>query len=147
MTPMRPSGLAWIAAELRRAAGFALLVALIVQLPLVVMSVRGADAAEGSLLKTIISASQLPGLLLTAQKKAPPADDPTLIDPSAVAEGARSMMPPGVTLAALVNTMVMALVAYLAMRTLYAIRPWRAPSPAARGSDSGPDAPTLRRKP
>jgi len=129
---MRPSGVGRVSVEIRRAACFALIVAVIVQLPLVVMSVRGADAAEGGLLDTIISASQLPGLLLTAQKKDPPPADPALIDPSAVTEGARSMLPPGVTLAALVNTIVMALVAYLALRTLYAIRPRRAPSRAAR---------------
>jgi hypothetical protein len=125
-----------VAAEIRRAAGFALLVAAAVELPLALLSVRGADAAEpSSLLDTIVSASQLPGMLLTAQKEAPaPSADPAFIDPSALAEGARSVLPPGVTLAAAVNTIVMALVAYLALRTLHAIWPRRSPSRPLRAN-------------
>ena len=131
MTPMRAPDVGRVSVEIRRAACFALIVALVVQLPLVVLSVRGADAAEGGLLDTIASASQLPSLLLSA-KKDPPSADPALIDPSAVAEGARAVMPPGVSLASLVNTIAMALVAYLAMRALYVIWPRRTPQRAAR---------------
>ncbi len=133
MRPVRFSHNVRVSAEIRRAFGFALLVAAVVQLPLVVLAVRGADAAEpGSLLETLVSASQLPALLITAPKPEPPPRDPAFIDPSAVVEGARSVMPSGVTLVAAANTVVMALIAYMALRTLYVIWPRRTPSRAAR---------------
>ena len=133
MSPVRNSSLGRVSVEVRRAACFALLIAAIVQLPMVLVAVRGADAAEpGSLLETIASATQLPGLLLTAKKETPaPAPEPFL-DP-VVVEKARSVVPPGLTPAA-INTLVMALVAYVALRTLFAIWPRRIEPRPARHS-------------
>ena len=131
--PERTSGVGRVSAEVRRAAGFALLIGAVVQLPMVFMAARGADAERGSLLDSIVSATQLPGLLLTARKEAPaPAADPFL-DPAVVTQTARSVLPPGLTLAA-VNTIVMALVAFVALRTLHAIWPRRAPGRPLRPS-------------
>lgn len=124
-----------VSAEIRRTVGIAMIVAAAAEVLLLAMSSRATAAEPGSLLESLISASQLPGSLLAAQPQPPaPSAEPGLIDPAAVARSARSLLPPGVSLATAVNMVVLTLVAYLALRTVHAIWPRRNPGRPVRAS-------------